>query len=176
MRYRAAPCLDALAGPIPVTALLLLLVNDHVLKATHPGWWSGKLSDVAVLVLLPFLLLALRDVAVVVRLHARPAGVMSAVAAAAIAIGLFTVIELTAIGAELYRWGLGLAQWPVRSGLAAMGGDRIPAVAPVALTSDPSDLLTLPFGLIVLIARPWIETGKAASRAPSARVSVWRAR
>jgi hypothetical protein len=32
----------ALAGPVAV-----LVVNDHVLKVRLPGWWTGKLSDLA---------------------------------------------------------------------------------------------------------------------------------
>jgi quinol monooxygenase YgiN len=30
-----------------VTSVAILLINDHVLKARFPGWWTGKLSDVA---------------------------------------------------------------------------------------------------------------------------------
>ena len=36
-----------LAQPFFVVALGLLAVNDHVLKAHWPSWWTGKLSDVA---------------------------------------------------------------------------------------------------------------------------------
>ncbi|GAB1819999.1 hypothetical protein [Herbidospora sp. RD11066] len=42
--------------PLTVLALVVLVVNDHLLKATFPGFVTGKLSDVAGLVLLPPLL------------------------------------------------------------------------------------------------------------------------
>ncbi|MDP9814116.1 sialidase family protein [Spirilliplanes yamanashiensis] len=57
----ARAALAWLGHPLVVLALALLLVNDHVLKAAHPSWWTGKLSDAAGLVLAPPLLaLALR--------------------------------------------------------------------------------------------------------------------
>ena len=42
-----------LGHPVTVAAVVVLLVNDHVLKAAYPGWVTGKLSDVAGLVVLP---------------------------------------------------------------------------------------------------------------------------
>ncbi|GLX95002.1 hypothetical protein [Herbidospora sp. NBRC 101105] len=47
--------------PLTVLALVVLVVNDHLLKHTWPGVVTGKLSDVAGLILLPAVLdLALR--------------------------------------------------------------------------------------------------------------------
>jgi hypothetical protein len=37
----------ALAHPALTGAVAVLAVNDHVLKAHLPGWWTGKLSDLA---------------------------------------------------------------------------------------------------------------------------------
>ena len=42
-----------LVHPVTLAALVLLLVNDHVLKAAAPGLLTGKLSDVAGLVMTP---------------------------------------------------------------------------------------------------------------------------
>ena len=50
------PALAWLASPVTVLALVLLAVNDHVLKQAHPGAVTGKLSDVAGLVAAPALL------------------------------------------------------------------------------------------------------------------------
>jgi hypothetical protein len=47
-----------LGHPVTVLALLVLVVNDHVLKAAYPGRLTGKLSDAAGLVLAPPLLAA----------------------------------------------------------------------------------------------------------------------
>lgn len=46
----------ALASPGFALALVVLVLNDHVLKTAYPGWITGKLSDVAGLVLAPLLL------------------------------------------------------------------------------------------------------------------------
>ncbi len=50
------PALAWLASPVTVLALVVLAVNDHVLKQAHPGPVTGKLSDVAGLVAAPALL------------------------------------------------------------------------------------------------------------------------
>jgi hypothetical protein len=151
-----APALDSLVHPVPLTALAVLLVNDHVLKPLHPGWLSGKLSDFAVMVLLPFLLLAAWDVVRIVRPAFPPAGPRMAVAGVVVSIVVFTAIELSPLGAELYRWGLGGAQWPFRALAALITSQPLPRLAPVALTSDVSDLLALPAALAVLPVRPWL--------------------
>lgn len=47
----------ALSHPLSIAALLILLLNDHWLKKVAPSWITGKLSDVAGLVFVPFMLL-----------------------------------------------------------------------------------------------------------------------
>jgi len=39
-----------------IVGLGLLLLNDHVLKATYGNWFTGKLSDVAGLLIFPLFL------------------------------------------------------------------------------------------------------------------------
>ena len=48
-----------LTSPIALAALALLAVNDHYLKAAYHNGLTGKLSDVAGVVLLPFFLKAI---------------------------------------------------------------------------------------------------------------------
>ncbi|XVV16646.1 hypothetical protein ACQP2X_20425 [Actinoplanes sp. CA-131856] len=48
-----------LIHPVTVLGLGLLLLNDHYLKAAHPGWLTGKLSDAAGLIMAPALLAVL---------------------------------------------------------------------------------------------------------------------
>ena len=36
-----------LGRPFFLLAIALLALNDHVLKQRYPGWWTGKLSDFA---------------------------------------------------------------------------------------------------------------------------------
>jgi hypothetical protein len=38
---------DLLLHPIALAAIAVLVANDHRWKASHPGWLTGKLSDVA---------------------------------------------------------------------------------------------------------------------------------
>lgn len=47
----------ALSHPLSIAALLILLLNDHWLKKVAPSWLTGKLSDIAGLIFVPFMLL-----------------------------------------------------------------------------------------------------------------------
>ena len=51
--------LASLAHPITIAAIILLLVNDHVLRILWPSWLTGKLGDVAWLAFAPIVLAAL---------------------------------------------------------------------------------------------------------------------
>ena len=42
-----APRAVALTSPAFVLAIVLLVLNDHLLKQAVGGWWTGKLSDIA---------------------------------------------------------------------------------------------------------------------------------
>lgn len=42
-----APSWDLLGHPFALCCVVLLIVNDHLLKHTYPGWLTGKLSDLA---------------------------------------------------------------------------------------------------------------------------------
>mgnify|MGYP000618363709 CR=1 FL=1 len=46
-----------LIHPVSLLALALLVVNDHYLKEAYPSFLSGKLSDVAFMILAPLWLL-----------------------------------------------------------------------------------------------------------------------
>ncbi len=64
---------EALGHPLFIGAVALLLCNDHILKAAHPGpWITGKLSDIAWLVVAPLLLAALLCTAGLRTSRARP--------------------------------------------------------------------------------------------------------
>jgi len=59
---RAGLPYDEALAPIPVLALVVLVVNDRVLKAEVPSWVTGKLSDMAGLAVAPLVLTAAIDV------------------------------------------------------------------------------------------------------------------
>jgi hypothetical protein len=152
---RPAPALDSLVHPVPLAALTLMLLNDHVLKASHPGSLTGKLSDIAGLMLLPFVLLAGWEVVRLARPSLPAAGPRLAIASVLVVMVAFTAIEVLPIGSDLYRLGMSGAQWPFRTVAALIASEPLPGLAPVQLTSDLSDLLTLPAALMVLAVRPW---------------------
>ncbi len=113
--------LRAIASPVAACSLVVLVVNDHVLKQAWPGWVTGKLSDVAGLVLAP-LLLGLVLALVGVR---RPMVWSSGL----VVLG-FTVTKTTAAGAAAVS-----ACW-------SLTGVNTHIVA------DPTDLLALPAVLV----------------------------
>lgn len=109
--------LRALAHPGSVLALVLLVLNDHFLKQAWPGWMTGKLSDVAGLVVAPLLL------AVVLAAVRVPRAMPLALAATGAG---FVLCKSSAWGAELTSsvWSL-------------LG-------TPTMIRADDSDLLALP--------------------------------
>jgi hypothetical protein len=84
------------AHPISVAGLVLLLANDHLFKAWQPGPVTGKLSDVAGMLMFPPLLAVL--VAVVA--PRIPARALAVGALAATGAG-FAFVKATAYGAQL---------------------------------------------------------------------------
>lgn len=130
-----------LLHPIALAALGTLIVNDHVLKVRYPGWITGKLSDVAGMIVFPLLAGAL--VTAVAR-RADP-GRMLAGCVAATAIG-FALVKLWAPATHACGLVLGALQWP----FAALAHGASVGVAPVAIARDPSDLLALPFAAVAL--------------------------
>ncbi len=127
----------ALLHPIVLTAIALLVINDHVLKGAAPGVLTGKLSDVAGMVFFPIFLAALLEL-----FGARHRRL---VLGCAIATGIvFAATKTIPPAAEAYRIGLGAIQWPFRALLSIVRGDGVPALARVAMTMDPTDLIALP--------------------------------
>jgi hypothetical protein len=104
-------------------AIAVLLVNDHVLKAAHPSWLTGKLSDVAGLYFFPFLVL-LAVGPLLDRAGERPR-----------ASGLFAFIA-TALGFVLIKVQP-MANALAEQVLGAPFGGR------AAIAMDPTDLLAL---------------------------------
>jgi hypothetical protein len=121
--------LGALAHPLTLVAIALMVANDHWLKQAYGAWWTGKLSDVAGLVFFP-LLVALAVALVAPRLPWR----------------------------SVVRWsltitGVGFAAVKVSVLGAAAASALLSFVAgPSTLRADATDLLALP----ALLAAAWI--------------------
>ncbi len=132
-----------LAHPVSLAAIAVMIANDHVWKASHPGWLTGKLSDVAGMIFFPLLLAAL----VGVRSHR---GVVIAAIATAI---VFALVKTCPPATELYRWTLGVLQWP----FGLVHGVHRPI--PVEAVTDPTDLVAIPFVAVAI----WISACRPAS-------------
>ena len=117
MRERIGTSLRALASPVSVVGLQVLVLNDHVLKQAWPGVVTGKLSDVAGLVVAP-LLLTVGLAAVGLR---RPCTWACALTAAG-----FTAVKVSTAAA------------------AVVGGWWSLTGFPTVMRADPTDLLALP--------------------------------
>jgi hypothetical protein len=129
-----------LLHPVAVAALIVLVLNDHVWKYSHPGWLTGKLSDVAGLIVFPLVLCAgLRVVSTSERLLAG--------CVAATMIG-FALVKLWAPATLACEWAMGALQSPFT------------AASPTVLVRDPTDLIALPFALVAL----WLPRRASAAR------------
>ncbi|SCE73919.1 hypothetical protein [Micromonospora mirobrigensis] len=134
-----------LGHPLTVLALIVLVVNDHLLKAAQPSWLTGKLSDVAGLVVGPPLLAVLAALTVP-RLPPR--------AAAGLGLGLvgagFTVVKSSGYAATLAS-----SAWSLVSG-------------PSLVRADRTDLLALP--ALVIAAWTWRQARRDPVTGRSARL------
>ena len=134
--------------PAVLAAIALFVVNDHVFKPTHPGWLTGKLSDVAGLVFFPVLLAAVAELVIPVARRHVGATLLIAVAATGLT---YVAMLVSPAGGDGYRWFIGLVQWPFRIAGALAAGTPVPAIAPVWFAADPTDLITLPALLVPLV-------------------------
>ena len=137
-----------LLHPIVLIALAAWMVNDHVLKMVFPGTITGKLSDVASLIVFPLLPVAIAQIA-----RGRNAALGNKwLVASVLATGfVMATINLFDCAAWVYRWGLGALQWPARTLYPWLATGSTLSVHPVELTMDATDLLTLPALLVPLL-------------------------
>ena len=130
----AMAALRWLTHPVTIALLVVLLVNDHVLKSAWPGPVTGKLSDVAGLVLAPPLLATLGALIA----PGTPVRVLSRSALAVTGCG-FTIIKSSAYAAHAASIG-----WSTLHGASVIRADRtdllaLPALAIAWLTLGPAE-------------------------------------
>lgn len=138
--------LRSLMHPIAIGAIVLLLVNDHLLRVNHASWLTGKLGDFSWLIFAPFLC-ALVLAWVVPRRYEQVIGVLS--------IGFIGVWFATA------KTLPAIYDLTVNLSASTSGGLS-------SLIRDPSDLLTLP--ALLISAYIWQRASDAPVRTPS---PVW---
>ena len=119
----------AISDPVVIGAILLMLLNDHVLKHLWTSWWTGKLSDVTWVVFAPVLVALLISWVVPWGAPRQPRIVaLLSFGMVGIAYGLFNQFQ-------------GFHDLSLRA-LSAMTGEE------VVIQRDATDNLTLP-GLVV---------------------------
>ncbi|MET0791937.1 MAG: hypothetical protein ABW061_10485 [Polyangiaceae bacterium] len=136
----------ALLHPLAPLSLCVLLFNDHWLKRTHPGVLSGKLSDFAVMFLLPVLWHALFEVAYAFLSQRVPRASLAnraLICCILLSCLVFALPELWQPAEDAYCIGMALLNWPFSWLIAALSGQAPPAFVPAAATADITDLLAL---------------------------------
>ncbi len=119
-----------LVHPIMVGCLLLLIVNDHLLKARFHNAITGKLSDVAGLAFVPVLLVAMVEFGCWI-LRRRSPGQPAALAFSGFAVAIgFAAVQTVPAATDMYRSLAGLP-WSGQSSVVADVTDLValPAVA-----------------------------------------------
>jgi hypothetical protein len=152
---------DGLLHPLALVALAVLILNDRFLKTAWPGELTGKLSDVAGLIVAPLALQAGWEVLGWVRGRwTGPSRRVLAVAIALVGVG-FVAIQVPGPAVDAYRYGLGVLQWPFAAVAAVVSGSGVPPVSPVAATPDLADVLALP----ALALAWWVGRQRSAQEA-----------
>jgi hypothetical protein len=144
------PAGTGLLHPASLFAIGVLLVNDHVLKEAWGGWWTGKLSDFAGLLLFPLLLQACWELGQTLLRRGWAPSVTVLSASVALTALAFAAVKLHPAAAGAFGFASVLLQWPVRVIAAIIGGDVLPALQPGIVVQDPTDLVALPMVLVSL--------------------------
>ena len=149
-----------LLHPVVLAAVVILAVNDHLLKSAYPGWLTGKVSDIAGLIFFPLLLQALWQLAT---REPRPSEMRPTliICVAVTAVG-FTATKLVPAVTDTVAHTMGIAQWLLAVPISAVLAADMPALRPVLITRDATDLIALPALLLPLGIAP------AVSRRPEA--------
>jgi hypothetical protein len=140
---RVAVAGDALLHPLVAASVALLLLNDHVLKASSPGVLTGKASDFAGLAFFPLLLVSAWEVARAATGRWQRPSLMALVVATTATSVAFLAVKATDAGNAAAGIALGRLQWIGASIVAAVGLAPSPQLRAAAITQDPTDLMAL---------------------------------
>ncbi len=135
----------ALTHPLTVGAILVLLINDHLLRWRWPSWITGKLGDVAWLFFAPLAAAVVIAVILPRRVPRRS-----------------TWVFVLAAGAVAIPFAVGNVWPPALHAMRTIYGTLLGREA--LMVSDPSDLLALP--VLFLTWRLWQSVDVRRERVP----------
>ncbi len=159
---------------LPLAAVLVLFVNDHVLKHAYPGFVTGKLSDIAGMIFFPVLLHAVVSMMLPAsQLRGRRSEQLLVVACVATAV-VFALTKTSVLANEAYRVTWGALYWPLRAARALLLGHALPPLTRVLFVRDASDLLAAPFVLLAWTSGRAARSLEAASPTASSSASADR--
>lgn len=146
---------DLLLHPVALIALVLVIVNDRVLKIHFPSAFTGKLSDFAGLIYFPLFVVALIEGARwLVNRRRWELGPRSVMTVSLIAGIILVLIKTWSPAAEIYRSYLGVILWPAYLLGDLIQGRGFPEIRRVGVVEDGSDLIAL----VVLVLPVWLST------------------
>lgn len=144
---------DLLAHPLALAALVLVIINDRLLKHAVPGIITGKLSDFAGLAYFPLFLIAGAELLRwAVRMKPWELRTSAVTIASAITGLCFILIKTWDPASDLYRVGLGYVFWPAYSVIDLVQAHQPSPVRRFDVTQDVTDLIAL----IALVVPVWI--------------------
>ncbi len=156
-----------------LVAVVVLAINDHVLKAWCPGWWTGKLSDAAGMVFFPLLLQSALELALGTLGRWRGPDVRLTGMCVALTGAVFCLVKTNVHAARWYQATWGVLRWPLDVVAAWWRHQPAPRVGLVQLVMDPSDLMVLPL-LGLALWTGW-RVSREATQAPQ-QAPAWAVR
>jgi hypothetical protein len=140
---------ELLLHPVALCALVVVLVNDHILKPHAPSTLSGKASDFAGLIYFPLLIASVIEVTRRLRrVEEWPTCIRQVVSISAVVGAAFAAIKLLPVAGDVYRAVIGFLMWPIWSFGQVVSGEGPAALSQANLVQDPWDLIALPCVLI----------------------------
>lgn len=160
---------DLLRHPAAFAALVLVILNDRVLKVHFPSPASGKLSDFAGLVYFPLLVVVAIEGARWLIKRSSWQLTSRAVTIAALVVGVAFVLTKTSdLAGDAYRIAIGAALWPVEAIGHLFGGKPLPAFKQAFLAKDLTDLIAVPVLLLpIWISRRTMAPSSSVDRTPA---------
>lgn len=135
---------DLLLHPVAIAALVVVILNDRVLKVHYPGEVSGKLSDFAGLVYFPlFIVASIEGVRWLLRRRPWELTYRAVVIATAVVGVAMVLIKTWDPAGEVYRTVMGVVLWPVDAFGSLADGGGLPPLGRANLVRDPTDLVAL---------------------------------